>query len=440
MALTKKQKTALAIGAGIVVVAGVAYWLSQPPIPPTPSACQGYESYLSDGSVIKTGAVGEAPYELYKMEAGKKRWIPTMEVFVASGFRLEDIKVLPQSCVDAIVFADGSLIKGDASDAVYLMEAGKKRWIVSIDVFISCGFTWDAILKLPQACVDAIPSGENVTSGHILNVGSYDVGYRSGSYVNIELNQKTNKFVDPAGSLGEPGLFHFEVPQPWQPGQVIGVWINRPWAGVTGDGLYRLALTKPLLWSGTGIPEIDGSILIPIELKPIFDEFGLTAILNMVAGDATYNAIMAKYGGLLRSFGANLLVIALAIKDAMARGLSLRFMTLDDIHKWANIVDEKFLVDWLDPKWIVTRAGQMHLSVSDYIFVALAYFRLLHGYIPTIYAQTWNDLFKDPTQRTKYQTEYRNGFFRTEQGRMLKQTMDTAFANARVAEIIRRYG
>jgi hypothetical protein len=97
--LTDRQKLAIGLGATIAVIAGVALAYAKPPVP---SACAGYEQYLADGSLIKVGPLYEAPYEVYKMEGGKKRWIPDMNIFASCGFALPDVHILPQACVDSI--------------------------------------------------------------------------------------------------------------------------------------------------------------------------------------------------------------------------------------------------------------------------------------------------------------------------------------------------
>ena len=58
---------------------------------------------------------------------------------------------------------EGQIIKGDASNPVYKVEGGRKRWILSPDIFNRMGFNWNSIVTLPQATVDKISFGANIT-------------------------------------------------------------------------------------------------------------------------------------------------------------------------------------------------------------------------------------------------------------------------------------
>ena len=58
---------------------------------------------------------------------------------------------------------EGQIIKGDASNPVYKVEGGRKRWILSPEIFNRMGFNWNSIVTLPQATVDKISFGANIT-------------------------------------------------------------------------------------------------------------------------------------------------------------------------------------------------------------------------------------------------------------------------------------
>jgi len=58
---------------------------------------------------------------------------------------------------------EGQIIKGDTHAAVYKVEGGRKRWILSPEVFNRMGFNWNSIVTLPQATVDKIQFGANIT-------------------------------------------------------------------------------------------------------------------------------------------------------------------------------------------------------------------------------------------------------------------------------------
>jgi len=58
---------------------------------------------------------------------------------------------------------EGQIIKGDATAAVYKVEGGRKRWILSPEIFNRMGLNWNSIVTLPQATVDKISFGANIT-------------------------------------------------------------------------------------------------------------------------------------------------------------------------------------------------------------------------------------------------------------------------------------
>ncbi len=58
---------------------------------------------------------------------------------------------------------EGQLIKGEGADAIYKVEGGRKRWILSPDAFNRAGFKWDAVRTIPRQVVDSIPFGANIT-------------------------------------------------------------------------------------------------------------------------------------------------------------------------------------------------------------------------------------------------------------------------------------
>ena len=61
---------------------------------------------------------------------------------------------------------DGALlIKGDGSDAVYLLTNKTKYWISSPSVFDYCAFEWKKVKLLPLVVVDAIPAGSTIDYG-----------------------------------------------------------------------------------------------------------------------------------------------------------------------------------------------------------------------------------------------------------------------------------
>lgn len=57
---------------------------------------------------------------------------------------------------------EGQLIRGDGTLAVYKVESGKKRWIISQPVFERLGYRFEDVKVIPRQLVDNIPFGPNI--------------------------------------------------------------------------------------------------------------------------------------------------------------------------------------------------------------------------------------------------------------------------------------
>ena len=123
-------------------------------------------AYLPKADLIK----GSGP-EVYILENGTKHWIPTIEVFNEFRFKWENIKVFSDLVIENYPqdddwrkyddYPDGSLLKGSGPE-VYLIELGKKRWIPSPAVFNKNNFGWKYILKIDDDDLDDYDLGDNV--------------------------------------------------------------------------------------------------------------------------------------------------------------------------------------------------------------------------------------------------------------------------------------
>jgi hypothetical protein len=125
-----------------------------------------FDSYLSDkpmppldGTLIK----GDASGAVYLVQDTKKRPI-SYPVFVQQKFSFANVVTLPQAEVDSydqgafVTPVNGTLIVGETDGAVYLIDNDLKR-PVSYEVFIARGFSFGKILKLSDVEVKAFPSG-----------------------------------------------------------------------------------------------------------------------------------------------------------------------------------------------------------------------------------------------------------------------------------------
>lgn len=102
---------------------------------------------------------GSGP-KVYLVAAGKRRWITTEKVFVGLGYPWSSIRVIFDSTLNGLVegepissaygHVDGTLIKYTGNPKIYVVEGGKRRWISSEDVFRRRGYRWENILVIPD--------------------------------------------------------------------------------------------------------------------------------------------------------------------------------------------------------------------------------------------------------------------------------------------------
>ena len=113
---------------------------------------------MSEGMVAREPTTGG----IYTMLDGVMRHVPNMEVMTRLYGNWQGwtpVQTITGYPTGAAISMDAYLLKGDASDAIYLWVDGAKRWIVSTDVFNRFNFNQQNVQVLPQAQVDAMPSG-----------------------------------------------------------------------------------------------------------------------------------------------------------------------------------------------------------------------------------------------------------------------------------------
>lgn len=95
---------------------------------------------------------------VYLIIAGMKRHLPSVEIFESYGFDWNDISVVDLSEVND--YTDVTLIKVPDDAKVYLLAGGKRHWIPSAAIFNSHGYKWDQIIIVNAAEKDATAEGE----------------------------------------------------------------------------------------------------------------------------------------------------------------------------------------------------------------------------------------------------------------------------------------
>ncbi len=64
--------------------------------------------------------------------------------------------------IDPVRYADGSLLKGPQSPAVYVVSNGTKRPFLTGEVFEKFGYSWNNVMTVPQKIINLYPDGEVV--------------------------------------------------------------------------------------------------------------------------------------------------------------------------------------------------------------------------------------------------------------------------------------
>jgi hypothetical protein len=74
--------------------------------------------------------------------------------------------------------ADGAALMKDAAPAVYLVEQGKKRLIVSPNIMDQYSFNWNAIQIVPTATLEPLQTGTDIDAEPRVNLAGATVMYQ----------------------------------------------------------------------------------------------------------------------------------------------------------------------------------------------------------------------------------------------------------------------
>lgn len=120
--------------------------------------------------IISDALVKGSGPKVYLLENGTRRWIKDEITFNSWGYDWKNVVLLTDQELMlygegepllASVFSDGTLVRGSGPQ-VYFIEAGKKRWITSPESFARNGFSWLAIIQIPDRSLFSYPIGLNI--------------------------------------------------------------------------------------------------------------------------------------------------------------------------------------------------------------------------------------------------------------------------------------
>lgn len=126
------------------------------------------EGVFPDGTLVMHNQ-GPGNTTIYYIRNGKKEPIPNWSVFVRQGWKMQQVKDIPQQQVDTIptgpIFIGNHEVVALAGPGgtTYLIENGQKRPIPDGATFAALGYSWNELVRLPSEQMDSIPTGPAVS-------------------------------------------------------------------------------------------------------------------------------------------------------------------------------------------------------------------------------------------------------------------------------------
>ena len=123
---------------------------------------------FADGTLVRA----KNDFKIYLIESGLKRWVKSSEIFL-SRWKWDDVIVVEKKEIFPIpignnvdTFPEGTLIKGNG-DSVYVISDEKKRWIASLEIFNALGYKWENIFQISEEELNLIPIGSKISDTDI---------------------------------------------------------------------------------------------------------------------------------------------------------------------------------------------------------------------------------------------------------------------------------
>lgn len=122
-----------------------------------------------DGTLVRQ----DGDEKIYLLEGGRKRWIADSTSFIVGGYDWDKVVVIDAAEMNIYPRGEDIRIKvalhPDGSliqgggDRVYLLEGGQKCWITDAATFLASGYDWNKIVKVTAQELAAYPDGVNLT-------------------------------------------------------------------------------------------------------------------------------------------------------------------------------------------------------------------------------------------------------------------------------------
>jgi hypothetical protein len=118
---------------------------TDPPEPPPP-----------DGTLLRDPATSN----VFVIYGGAKFFVPPAQ-FGALGFSSFDVRLDNDAALDTLptLPRGKTLLKELSKPEVWVIQAGRKRWIPTPEIFVMLGFAWSHVHTVPDGALASIPSG-----------------------------------------------------------------------------------------------------------------------------------------------------------------------------------------------------------------------------------------------------------------------------------------
>ena len=126
-------------------------------VAPAPASTAAVKTVLKPGMLVKSA---DNPSIYYITQAGLKKAIPSAAVLESYGNAWSQVKIVPQSALDA--HETVRAIQGEGSSMVYLLENGQKRWVKTAAAFARLGLVWSKVAEVNQTELYAYPQGDPI--------------------------------------------------------------------------------------------------------------------------------------------------------------------------------------------------------------------------------------------------------------------------------------
>lgn len=152
------KKTVIISMAFVAVFWSVSAAISHAQTQTQTTASVSLPTTLKEGSVVRS----DTDNALYIIRGNKKIAIPTMGVFNAAGLKATSIKAVPASDIAAV--ASTVLIKSPEDSNVYLIKGDKRIWIPSASAFEAAGMKWSDVVNVTKKEKAAYPEAKLLKS------------------------------------------------------------------------------------------------------------------------------------------------------------------------------------------------------------------------------------------------------------------------------------